>query len=176
MTGIMIFKKIFSFFILLVECYFVFWISKNKDEKEFYLSLENVLSKLDNNKKEIISQVAYALKNNTRSDFKYMKTNDIMKKIEDISRNKQGFYVDELIISGKAKMFLFVNILYNILFLTDYLPISLVFLDFGISISEKDIAWWSLNIIGGGVAAYCIWPGLVKKIKACFLKLINKYI
>ena len=89
---------------LIAACLAICFYFKNKDEQEFYVSLENVLSKLGDNETDkvaIISRIAYALKNAKNANIKHKNTEIIRKVIQNITEDQYELASRKALVSGK---------------------------------------------------------------------------
>ncbi|WP_373780714.1 hypothetical protein [Glaesserella sp.] len=154
---------------------------KHKDEQEFYISLENVLSKLgdnESNKTTIISTIAKALKDGEKdgtAKISYKNTKTIKTVITEISNDQYELASRKIIVSNQ---FLFMMILIIFLclccvFVSFYSTISPIEF-FGINIQEElaiKVTTISITLL----VINFLWTGIKIRIKDMWISLKNKF-
>ena len=168
---VMIISAIFSIFL-----YF-----KYKDEQEFYISLENILSKIgdnENNKATIISTIAKSLRDGERdgtAKITYKDTKTIKKVIETISNDQYELVSRKAMVSTKF-LFMMIFIIFFCLccvFISFSDTLSSIEF-FGINIQEK-LAVEVFTISTTFLVVNLLWTGIKIGTKDIFISLKNKF-
>ncbi len=164
--------------ILAIVVYF-----KYKDEQEFYISLENILSKLGNNEKnkeKIISAIAKALKDAEKDNsgkISHKKTKQISTVVFKIKNDQYELAGRKAMVSNKFFVMLLLTLIHcilGVLVLFGYSPLSFKFFGVEINFLEKT----TLMILSAAatlLVTSIIWPALKIRFTDVYSRIRNKF-
>lgn len=156
---------------------------KYKDEQEFYISLENILSKLGNNEKnkeKIISAIAKALKDAEKDNsgkISHKKTKQISTVVFKIKNDQYELAGRKAMVSNKFFVMLLLTLIHCILsflVLFGYPPLS--FKLFGVEIDFLErTAFMAFSAAATLLVTSIIWPTLKIRFTDVYFRIRNKF-
>ncbi|MDU7463787.1 MAG: hypothetical protein E7K78_06140 [Haemophilus haemolyticus] len=156
---------------------------KYKNEQEFYISLENILSKLGNNEKnkeKIISAIAKALKDAEKDNLgkiSHKKTKQISTVVFKIKNDQYELAGRKAMVSNKFFVMLLLTLVHcisSVLVLFGYIPLSFKLFGVEVDFIEKT-ALMAFSTAATLLVTSVIWPALKIRFTDVYSRIRNKF-